>query len=419
MLGSWPARPAPPAARRGRPPGPLERHGGPGYDKQRRRRRPSDPEEEATDSTRTRSALTSAAALAAALWGATGFEGVVGGQVKDAHGAAIAGAMITVSDARPGLAESVFSARDGRFTLNTRLSGALDLRARKPYFADHTGKIELGASGRVDLAIGLAPLQTDAEISDSSPSISHFAKITFDNEGAYSRPQFARDCLPCHHPGNSLTRWARPPEGWLPSVTRMHGYLGNGDAAAMKRRAEMLAKGFDGTAARSRPTYPVDPALYRARILQFRFDAAGVPHDAEVSRIDGKVYTVDMFVDAAIVTDLATGLSESVPETADGLPPGGAFAKMGAPAPYGLTIIRAPHSLAHGLDTKFYFTKAGWACTANNPIPAAALEGQTPGLICIGPGDSGAPASRTHAQTGTRTCEGMPCRRRGSGEPWT
>ncbi len=296
--------------------------------------------------------------LLAASYGTHAFAGAVSGQVKDERGAAIAGAMVTVSDARRGLAESVFSDRNGRFMLDTRLGGPLELRVRKLYFADHTAQIDLAASGRVDLSIGLTALKSDAEISDALPSISHFAKINFDADGPFSRPQFARDCLSCHAIGNSFTRWSRPPEGWLPTVTRMHGYLGNGDAAAMKRRAEMLAKAFDGSPARSRPAYPVDPALYRARILQYRLDGAGVPHDAEVSRVDGKVYTVDMFVDAVIVTDLATGKSESVPETADGLPPGGAFTKMGAPAPYGLTIARAPHSLSEGLDGKFYLTES-------------------------------------------------------------
>ena len=31
------------------------------------------------------------------------------------------------------------------------------------------------------------------------------------------------------------------------------------------------------------------------------------------------------------------------------------------------------------------YTKDGWACTANNPIPPAALEGNVPELICIDP----------------------------------
>ena len=284
--------------------------------------------------------------------------GVLTGQVRDESGAAVAGAMVTVTDATRGLSDSVFSARDGRFTLRTDLGGALGLRVRKPYFADYTTELRVGGSDRIDVPVALKALKTDAEISDSLPSISHFAKIPFDQKGPFSRAQFARDCLSCHAIGNSFTRWQRPAENWMPTVTRMHGYLGNTDAANMQRRAQLLAAGMDGTPARSRPVFPVDPALYRARIKQYRLDGAGVPHDAEVSHVDGKVYTVDMFVDAIIVTDLASGVSEQVPETADGMPPGGAFAKMGAPAPYGLTITRAPHSLAQGLDGKFYLTES-------------------------------------------------------------
>jgi virginiamycin B lyase len=284
--------------------------------------------------------------------------GVVSGQVNDDRGAAVAGAMVTVSDEKRGVGESVFSDRNGRFELRTSLQGPLNVRVRKPYFADHAADLALGASERVSLKVGMRTLSGEAEISDTLPSISHFSKIAFDADGPFSRGQFARDCLSCHAIGNSFTRWPRPADGWLPTVTRMHGYLGNGNAAMMQRRAEMLSKAFDGSPARSKPVFPVDPALYGAKIIQYRLDGAGVPHDAEVSRLDGKVYTVDMFVDAVIVTDLATGKSEQVPETADGLPPGGAFTKMGAPAPYGLTITRAPHSLSEGLDGKFYLTES-------------------------------------------------------------
>jgi hypothetical protein len=41
----------------------------------------------------------------------------------------------------------------------------------------------------------------------------------------------------------------------------------------------------------------------------------------------------------------------------------------------------------------FTFTDKGWACTSNNPIPAAALEGGIPELICIDAGDQGVKVS--------------------------
>jgi streptogramin lyase len=50
-------------------------------------------------------------------------------------------------------------------------------------------------------------------------------------------------------------------------------------------------------------------------------------------------------------------------------------------------FVAYPMPLRGTYTRDFTFTKAGWACTANNPIPAAALEGQTPELICIDPGD--------------------------------
>ncbi|MFO1322390.1 MAG: carboxypeptidase regulatory-like domain-containing protein [Burkholderiales bacterium] len=315
-----------------------------------------------------RGAALLAAGLAAAFAGAAS-AGTLSGHVKDEQGRPVVGAMVSVADGTRGMAESVFTGRTGGYTLRTGLWGNLKLRVRKAYYADASRDVTVANSESITVDVALSALKTDQEISDALPSLSHFSRIAFDAEGPFSRAKFARDCLSCHAIGNSFTRTPRPPEGWLPTVQRMHGYIGNGDAKAMQRRAELLSAGLDGKPVTSRPVFPIDPELYKARILQYRLDGAGVPHDAEYSHRDGKVYTVDMFVDQIIVTDLKTGRHEKHPETADGLPPGGAFTKMGAPAPYGLTISRAPHSLAEGADGKWYLTESiGGSIGAFDPV---------------------------------------------------
>jgi hypothetical protein len=50
-------------------------------------------------------------------------------------------------------------------------------------------------------------------------------------------------------------------------------------------------------------------------------------------------------------------------------------------------FIAYPMPLRGTYTRDFTFTDKGWACTSNNPIPAPALEGGVPELICIDPGD--------------------------------
>jgi len=58
--------------------------------------------------------------------------GTVSGTISGRDGKPITAAMITVSDTRRGLAESVFSDAKGKFVLETRMVGDLTLRV-----ADH------------------------------------------------------------------------------------------------------------------------------------------------------------------------------------------------------------------------------------------------------------------------------------------
>lgn len=280
--------------------------------------------------------------------------GALTGTVVDPAGKGIEGAIVTATDGR-GVGVSVYTNRQGAFRLNTKLKGELDLRVRKRYHRDDLRRIRLDTPA-TSLEVELTPLTDPKDVSDDHPALSHFSRIAFDalpNE-PFSREQFGRDCLSCHQQGNAFTRSPRSVDDWVPSVQRMHGYLGNTDAALARARAERLAKAFDGTLVNSRPVVSIDPLLMDATIYQWRLDGANVPHDAAVHRGSNKVYSVDMFAGTIIETDLKTGTSETYQEPAQGMPPGGAFTKMGVPAPYGLTVPRASHSLAEDKDGKFY-----------------------------------------------------------------
>ncbi|MCK9284611.1 MAG: carboxypeptidase regulatory-like domain-containing protein [Rhodocyclaceae bacterium] len=293
----------------------------------------------------------------------------VAGAVADSAGKPIAGAIVSLTDAK-GRAESVYSDAAGMFALDAGLKGTLTLRIRKRYHEDYTAKIAASANGK-PMAVKLADITDPKRLSDEAPSLSHFSRIAFDKDenGIFSRPNFARACLSCHSLGNASTRWPRPPEGWMPTVQRMHGYVGNGDQEQMKQRAALLAQAFDGTPVTSRPVVTYDSAISKSKVYQWRLDKGVMPHDAEVSHVNGKVYMSDFMAGALTEFDLKSGRATMFPEPADGSPPGGYFTKIGVPPPYGLMLSHTPHSLAEGKDGKFYSTDSiGCTLTEFDPV---------------------------------------------------
>ena len=283
--------------------------------------------------------------------------GSLNGAVRDPGGNPITGAIVTLTDDR-GVSELVYTNYDGAFHLATDMEGSLELWIRKRYHRDDLRKLDLAQDANISLEAVLRPLTDLNELSEDHPTLSHFSLIAFDpNETAlFSRPNFARDCVSCHSLGEAVTRTKRSLEDWTASVGRMHAYLGNGDPELALARAEMLAKAFDGTPATSNSVVPTDPLLFAAKVYRWRLDGSLVPHDPAVHKGNNRVYTVDMMLGAILETDLKTGETLTHIEPADGMPPGGVFTQMGMPAPYGMKVPRAPHSLAEGKDGKFYMT---------------------------------------------------------------
>ena len=281
--------------------------------------------------------------------------GTLRGVVLGADGRPVAAAMVTLADAKRGIAESVFTDSGGRFALVTQLSGMLELRIRKPYRRDVHETVTVPVTGTTGLRVAMQEMSSAAEISESLPALFHFGRISFQPGTPFNRSDFQRDCLTCHQLGNEFTRKAMPPAAWEAIVKQMHAWLGNFDPGLRVHRAELLAKAFDGTPLRVRPSFPSDPALRTAKITEYRLERAVVPHDAEVNPHDGLVYTVDEGADQMIITDLGSGQTRYVPEPADGSPVGG---KFGLPLLFNMAVTRGPHSLALGRDGKYYVTDA-------------------------------------------------------------
>ncbi|MDT3678972.1 MAG: carboxypeptidase regulatory-like domain-containing protein [Burkholderiaceae bacterium] len=282
---------------------------------------------------------------------------LLSGSIVDPDERPIAGAIVTVTDSR-GVADSVYSDAKGRFRLETSLQGKLDFWVRKRYHRDERRDLDASVATDGALKVSLQPLTDPQAISDDHPFLSRFSRIDFDRDekALFSRPNFARDCLSCHTLGDPQTRKRKSVDEWASIVQRMHGYLGNGDPKAIRDRAERLAKTFDDSAVSSKPIVPVDPMIFTAKLHRWRLDGALAPHDPAVHSGDNRIYTVDMMAGKVLETDLVSGRTVEYVEPADGMPPGGVFTKMGMPAPYGMTVPRAPHSLAESTDGRFYMT---------------------------------------------------------------
>ena len=283
--------------------------------------------------------------------------GTLSGIVRDSSGQTLQGVMIRLTDPLSGISESVFSNRHGEYVLSTTLSGELTLRARIPYHKDVSMTVDLVEAAKVHRDVSMEVMTDETEISDSLPAAYHFGSLDFETgeDAVFSRYQFQRDCLSCHQMGNFLTRFPRTPEQWETTIERMHRYVGsNFDEDLRKRRSHILSEGFNGEPLTVRPQFPLDESLSRTKIYEYRMERGVIPHDAIVNPNDGLIYTVDQGADHMAITDPATGKTEYVSQE------GGTFW-----LPFWKTKTMewpfkryGPHSLAMGLDGKYYTTNA-------------------------------------------------------------
>lgn len=287
----------------------------------------------------------------------------ISGKLTSADGEVIPGAIVRLSNVQEGLSESVYSDAQGEYTLQTDLTGELRLRIRAHYFTDYEEQVTLGQEqGVVDKHVQMELLVTDRAISESLAASYHFNELPFDtgeNE-PFTREKFQLECLSCHQLGNPFTRTVRPAESWQQSVKRMHAYMGALDITEKdKRRAEILAEGFDGRPTDMRPEFPFDEALVNTKIYEYQLPSSDLPHDAYVHSETGLVYTVDQGADGMYVTDLEKGETEFFPHPEQGMPLGGIFTVLGVPPAMNKVSVRhGPHSLAEGRDGKLYVTNS-------------------------------------------------------------
>jgi streptogramin lyase len=289
--------------------------------------------------------------------------GTFNGTIKDGNGAPLSGVMVRLTEISSNVSESVYSDSKGRYSLSTSLEGELKLRLRTPYFSDVSQVISLKENSVLEKNLTMTLMTDDMEISDSLPAAYHFGNLPFDEESTsdFSRLKFQRDCLSCHQLGNKFTRIKRSPESWANTIERMHKYMGNFDMDLRDSRAVMLSEGFSDKPSMVRPVFPVDPVLSSAKIFEYPLTRDGVPHDTIFNPNDGLLYTVDQWKDTMSITDRDTGLTEYI------LQEGGEAMSYLSGIEGVADVIgefnpgekHGPHSLAMGLDGKYYVTNSG------------------------------------------------------------
>jgi streptogramin lyase len=288
------------------------------------------------------------------LFGASrAYAGTLAGTVKNEQGAPEAGVMVRATEAEGGNSEMVYTDGQGRFKLQTTLQGQLNIRLRAPYFQDLQDSINLKPADSLKRQYSLKKLFNAQEISDSLPAGYFFGNIPFETapDSPFTKYKFQRDCLTCHQLGNALTRIPRSAESWAGIIQQMHAFLGNFDVGLRERRAQILARAFDGKPLSVRPIFPVDPTTFSAKIYEYPLPRGVSPHDGAVSATDGLVYIVDQGADFMAVTDLKRRATSYYPHPAQGV-------TAGTPGDMGANVLHGPHSLALGPDGKWYTTNS-------------------------------------------------------------
>jgi len=283
--------------------------------------------------------------------------GTLQGIVKDSSGQVLEGVMIRITDPISGKSESVFSNASGEYVVTTDLCGELTLRLRTPYHRDFSTTVDLTHGSGLYKEFSMEVMTNEVEISDSLPAAYHFGSLDFETgeDAVFSRYQFQRDCLSCHQMGNPISRYPRTPEQWETTIERMHRYVGsNFDEELRKRRSHILSEGFNGEPLKVRPKFPLDDSLSRTKIHEYRMEKGIIPHDAIVNHDDGLIYTVDQGADHMAITDPRSGKTEYFSQK------GGSF---WLPFWKSKTMDwpferHGPHSLAMGLDGKYYTTNS-------------------------------------------------------------
>ncbi|MEO9334720.1 hypothetical protein ABI260_20725 [Pseudomonas guguanensis] len=278
----------------------------------------------------------------------------ISGQVFLQEGAAVAGAMVTIIDAKNN-STTVYSGQDGSWALNaSELAEPINIRIRAGNaYADYLQPIAAGSNA--PLRVELKRLSDTVEISERLIASAHAASVRWKSAGA--KEDFISQCHFCHQIGNAYTRTPKTTEEWKSTIRRMEGYGALITWKNEKEFAETLSSSFDGSPVRAAQTLSMHEELPKAVLKEWPFGGPfNYVHDVEIGD-DGKIYGVDMSADKIWILDRESNEIEHVQWPDNGLPLGGLFS--GSVAPLGtFEAYHGPHSIVKGPDGKMYTTNS-------------------------------------------------------------
>ena len=289
--------------------------------------------------------------------------GTITGDVRDAGGAGLDGAIVTAKHVEAARETTVYADPSGRFLLRDLPPGAYQVRARAYGRAERVEVVTLDAGGERTVRLALDRVTDPRELAWQLPANRWLALALARFPDDEAREEFKRQCGYCHQQGSWATRVQRSPEEWrklLALMARMGGIL----TPRMRTLVpETLNAAYDEASyvpalgERFVPPAPPSAAARRAVVTEWAIGATGsMPHDAAVAP-DGRIWAVDMMQDTLFRLDPATGERRAWEIPTDGLPLGGAFAPQQT-IPANATAHVGPHSLQIAPDGTIWISLA-------------------------------------------------------------
>jgi len=228
------------------------------------------------------------------------------GRVVDSAGKGIEGVMVSAIDDEHRKWISVFSQKDGSFSVSGLRDVDHNIRTRMMGFAD--GWESRVAVGTRDLVIKTRPAVGD-ELEVQRPANSAFSMLAFDNPR--DKLNFKMMCSYCHQLGTVGFRTPEQPVDWETMLRRMDGF-GGLYPHTQETIIDRLMNTYKDDAVEKWPTFVPPPAptgaAAAATITMWEMDKPlqGSFHDLEIGR-DGKVYAVNISKHRMIALDPTTG----------------------------------------------------------------------------------------------------------------
>jgi len=296
-------------------------------------------------------------------------EQAIGGTVRDAEGAPIVGAMVSLRQGSPFHERTVFTNEEGAYQSTLEAGAPFTVRVRRIGWRDvrHAELAPLAPEAASTFDFALERETDAAELANQLPANRWFSLLLAEIDDDTQREEFVRQCTYCHQQGSAATRRQRDDEEWqkvLSLMARMGGVL---SPELREQIPELWRRSFE-------PSHAVDTLVGEAspdelspapkpRVLGAAVDEWALGHPASMQHDlavhpDGRVYSVDMMQDELYRFDPETQKREAFPLPQADLPLGGVFGAAGGPLPPNANAHVGPHSLQVAPDGAIWITLA-------------------------------------------------------------